>query len=62
MKIRKVVVTAQNQVELQNTDTDTPVLAANELLIDTEYTFISSGTELANYTGREPKVFQKGSW
>ena len=62
MKIREVVVTGQHQVELQTTDTDTPVLAANELLIDTEYTFISSGTELANYTGREPKVFQKGAW
>ena len=62
MKIREVVVTGQNQVELQTADIDTPVLAANELLIDTEYTFISSGTELANYTGREPKVFQKGAW
>ena len=62
MKIREVVVTGQNQVELQTTDIDAPVLAANELLIDTEYTFISSGTELANYTGREPKVFQKGTW
>ena len=62
MKLREVVVTGQNQVELQTTDIDTPVLAANELLIDTEYTFISSGTELANYTGREPKVFQKGAW
>lgn len=62
MKIREVVVTGQNQVELQTADIDTPVLASNELLIDTEYTFISSGTELANYTGREPKVFQKGSW
>ena len=62
MKIREVVVTGQNQVELQTADIDAPVLAANELLIDTEYTFISSGTELANYTGREPKVFQKGSW
>ena len=31
-------------------------------MIGTEYTFISSGTELANYTGREPKVFQKGTW
>ena len=62
MRIREVVVTGQHQVELQTTDTDTPVLAANELLIDTEYTFISSGTELANYTGREPKVFQKGAW
>ncbi len=62
MKIREVVVTGQNQVELQTADTGTPALAANELLIDTEYTFISSGTELANYTGREPKVFQKGEW
>ena len=62
MKIKEVVVTGQNQVELQTAEIDTPVLASNELLIDTEYTFISSGTELANYTGREPKVFQKGAW
>ena len=62
MKIREVVVTGQHQVELQTADIDAPVLAANELLIETEYTFISSGTELANYTGREPKVFQKGEW
>ncbi len=62
MKIREVVVTGQNQVELQTADIDAPALASNELLIDTEYTFISSGTELANYTGREPKVFQKGAW
>ena len=62
MKIREVVVTGQNQVELQTAEIGTPTLASNELLIDTEYTFISSGTELANYTGREPKVFQKGEW
>ena len=62
MKIREVVVTGQNQVELQTAEIDTQALASNELLVDTEYTFISSGTELANYTGREPKVFQKGEW
>ena len=62
MKIREVVVTGQNRVELQTNEIDAPAIAANELLIDTEYTFISSGTELANYTGREPKVFQEGSW
>jgi threonine dehydrogenase-like Zn-dependent dehydrogenase len=32
------------------------------LLIETEATFISAGTELANYTGREPKVFQPNQW
>ena len=62
MRIREVVVTGQNQVELQTAEIDTRELASNELLVDTEYTFISSGTELANYTGREPKVFQKGEW
>ena len=62
MRIREVVVTGQNQVELQTADIDATGLGSNELLIDTEYTFISSGTELANYTGREPKVFQKGEW
>ena len=62
MRIREVVVTGQNRVELQTAEIDAPVLAPNELLIDTEYTFISSGTELANYTGKEPKVFQKGAW
>lgn len=62
MKIREVVVTEQNQVELQANEFDAAIQSPNELLIDTEYTFISSGTELANYTGREPKVFQKGAW
>ncbi len=62
MKIREVVVTGQNQVELQTAEMDDSKLSSNEVLIDTEYTFISSGTELANYTGKEPKVFQEGSW
>lgn len=62
MKIREVVVTGQNKVELQSNEFDAAIQSPNELLIDTEYTFISSGTELANYTGREPKVFQKGTW
>ena len=62
MKIREVVVTGQNQVELQTSEFDNTIHSPNEVLIDTEYTFISSGTELANYTGRDPKVFQEGSW
>ena len=62
MKIREVVVTGQNRAELQTNEIDVSALSPNELLIDTEYTFISSGTELANYTGRDPKVFQKGAW
>jgi 2-desacetyl-2-hydroxyethyl bacteriochlorophyllide A dehydrogenase len=62
MQIREVVVTGQNEVELQTRELDDSALQANELLIETEATFISAGTELANYTGREPKVFQPNQW
>lgn len=62
MKIKQVVVTGQHQVELQNTELDENKLGPNEILIETEYTYISTGTELANYSGKEPKVFQPGAW
>jgi 2-desacetyl-2-hydroxyethyl bacteriochlorophyllide A dehydrogenase len=62
MQIQQVVVTGQNQVELQCDVLDEQPLGPNELLIESEWTFISTGTELANYTGREPKVFQPGTW
>jgi 2-desacetyl-2-hydroxyethyl bacteriochlorophyllide A dehydrogenase len=61
LDIKQVVVTGQNQVEFQKATMDEN-LGPNELLIETEYTFISTGTELANYTGKEPKVFQPGAW
>lgn len=62
MNIKQVVVTGQNQVELQDGMLSDEALGPDELLIQTEATFISAGTELANYTGREPKVFQPGQW
>ena len=62
MQIEQVVVTGQNRVELQTLELDDQNLGPDELLIKTEASFISAGTELANYTGREPKVFQPGQW
>lgn len=62
MQIREVVVTGQNQVELLTRELDTKALGPEQLAIETEATFISAGTELANYTGREPKVFQPNQW
>ncbi len=62
MQIRQVVVTGQNQVVLEEAELEEEPLGPDELLIETQYTFISAGTELANYTGREPKVFQPGQW
>jgi 2-desacetyl-2-hydroxyethyl bacteriochlorophyllide A dehydrogenase len=62
LEIKNVVVTGQNKVELQTAEIDDKNLGPRDLLIETEYTFISTGTELANYTGKEPKVFQPGAW
>ena len=56
-----MIVTGQNQVELQDVEFNES-LGPGEFLVDTECTFISAGTELANYSGKEPLVFQPGSW
>ena len=61
MKAKPVIITAPNCVELQERELDAN-LAPDEILVQTERTFISAGTELANYTGKEPKVFVAGSW
>ena len=61
MQIQQVIVTGQNQVELQDVEFNES-LGPDEFLVDTECTFISAGTELANYSGKEPLVFQPGSW
>ncbi len=61
MNIQQVMVTGPNQVELQERVIDES-LRAGELLVRSEWTFISAGTELANYTGVEPDVFVPGSW
>lgn len=61
MEIMQVIVTGQHHVELQPRVLDAQ-LAPDELLIATECSFISAGTELSIYTGKEPQVFQSGSW
>lgn len=61
MKIREVVVTGQREVELREGELDT-ALAPGEVLIETEKTFISAGTELANYMARDAGVWRKGNW
>ncbi|QHW31413.1 zinc-binding alcohol dehydrogenase [Paenibacillus rhizovicinus] len=61
MEIKQVVVTGQNAVELQTFDLNEQV-GPDEVLIDTEYTFISAGTELANYTAKDANVLKPGNW
>lgn len=61
MQIHQVIVTGRNQVELQDVALNES-LGPDEFLVATECTFVSAGTELANYTGTEPMVFQPGAW
>ncbi len=62
MQAQTVVVSGPHSVDLQTVDLPDTPLDANEVLIETEATFISSGTELSIYSGREPRAFQPGQW
>ncbi len=61
-RFQEVVVTGPNQVELRAGELDLTCIDPHHVIIETDCTIISSGTEIANYTGKAPKVFQKGSW
>ena len=58
---RAAVVPKANVVHLEEIAIPGPV-GPNEVLVQTEATFISAGTELANFTGLDPGVHVPGSW
>jgi 2-desacetyl-2-hydroxyethyl bacteriochlorophyllide A dehydrogenase len=62
MRIQQVIVTGKEQVSLENLDLHVKDLEARELVIETELSFISAGTELANYTAATKDVYTPGSW
>lgn len=58
---RAAVVPEANVVRIEEIPIPGPV-GPNEVLVQTECTFISTGTELANFTGLDPGVHVPGSW
>ena len=58
---RAAVVPEANVVHLEEIEIPGPV-GPHEVLVQTECTFISTGTELANFTGLDPGVHVPGSW
>ncbi len=58
---RAAIVREANLVEIEEIEIPGP-LGPNEVLVQTECTFISAGTELANFTGLDPGVHVPGSW
>jgi 2-desacetyl-2-hydroxyethyl bacteriochlorophyllide A dehydrogenase len=62
MKTKQVVVNAKEEVSLQEFPFDETNLQSNELIIETERSFISAGTELAIYTAADKEVYTPGYW
>lgn len=61
MRITRVLVPAPYDVALVEDEIpDEP--GSGDVLVETEATFISAGTELANYTALDPTVHQPGAW
>ncbi len=61
MQRHEIVITSQNQVELQTNAFDLTLLPT-EFLVETEFSFISAGTELAIYTGLSKDALVPGNW
>ena len=60
MDITRVLVRGKRDVILEHVEIpDHP--QPGEILIETDKTFISAGTELANYTALDPTVLNPGS-
>ena len=58
---RAAIVREANLVEIEEIPVPGP-LGPHDVLVETEFTFISAGTELANFTGLDPGVQIPGSW
>ena len=62
MRGKRIVFSGPNTARLEDFEIDEDNLAEDEVLIETERTLISTGTELANFTGLSPNVWVKGAW
>ena len=58
---RAAIVREANLVEIEEIPVPGPP-GPRDVLVETEFTFISAGTELANFTGLDPGVHVPGSW
>src|SRR5580704_7022281 len=47
---------------VEEMDLGSEPLQGGQFLLETEYSVISVGTELANYAAVDPGVFERGSW
>ena len=56
MKISRITASAPCKVQLEEGDLDESVLAANDVLIQSQYSLTNSGTEVATFTGLQAEA------
>jgi 2-desacetyl-2-hydroxyethyl bacteriochlorophyllide A dehydrogenase len=59
---RRVLFTAPNEARLDRFTLENRDVAEDEVLLETRWSLISTGTELANFTGLSPNVWIPGAW
>lgn len=57
-----LVISRPRECELEEVAIDESDLAPGDLVIEAEYSVVSAGTEVANYTALDPGVWVAGSW
>jgi 2-desacetyl-2-hydroxyethyl bacteriochlorophyllide A dehydrogenase len=62
MKSTYAVINDKFSCEIREENIDINNIKLNELIIQTNYSVISAGTELAGFSALSPGVYQKGSW
>jgi 2-desacetyl-2-hydroxyethyl bacteriochlorophyllide A dehydrogenase len=61
MRVKRVLVPGRDQVLLEEIEiADRP--GPGQITVESEFTFVSAGTELANFTGLDRSVYVPGSW
>jgi 2-desacetyl-2-hydroxyethyl bacteriochlorophyllide A dehydrogenase len=59
---RRIVFTAPNEARFESFMLDEADVADDEVVLETSATLVSTGTELANFTGLSPDVWVPGAW
>lgn len=59
---RRILFTAPNEATLERFTLGDQEVAPDEVLLETRWSLISTGTELANFTGLSPNVWIPGAW
>jgi NADPH:quinone reductase-like Zn-dependent oxidoreductase len=62
IRARRLVIPERCRCVVEEFEIDASALAEDQVLLQTEVSLVSTGTELANYSALDPGVYRPGSW